>query len=265
MVYRPTRLTVEFVREKFAEADIELLETEYSKCSIPLLCICKKCQKEFKRTWANFKQSGTGCPDCGYRRRPQSQLLHTHEEVNKLFELYKCKLFSQYRVKSDSLEYKCSCGNISKTRLRSFIKSKGTCPKCAKRAEKNPMWNSDREEAKLRKFFRNKCQVLVRNVLKSTGKKKTARTNYILGYSGEDLRKHIESFPEWVDLKSQNWHLDHIFPVKAFLDFGIDDMKMINCLENLRPISSRANLQKQGKYDAKSFLKWIFIAELCAI
>jgi hypothetical protein len=53
------------------------------------------------------------------------------------------------------------------------------------------------------------------------------------------------------------WHTDHIFPIKAFLDYGIVDIKIINCLENLRPLDAKENLCKNAKYDKVLFEQWL--------
>lgn len=87
--------------------------------------------------------------------------------------------------------------------------------------------------------------------------KKYDYTHNILGYSSDDLLKHLESFASWTELKDKKWHLDHIFPIKAFLDRGIKDIKLICCLENLQPISDSDNLSKSCKFDEKEFVEWL--------
>ena len=57
--------------------------------------------------------------------------------------------------------------------------------------------------------------------------------------------------------KNDDWHLDHIFPIKAFIDNGIKDLKLINSLDNLQPISSVKNLSKGDRYDQLEFQKWL--------
>jgi hypothetical protein len=51
--------------------------------------------------------------------------------------------------------------------------------------------------------------------------------------------------------------VDHIFPVQAFLDHGILDLKLINHLSNLRPMPGKENLSKADKYDEKEFTEWL--------
>ena len=51
--------------------------------------------------------------------------------------------------------------------------------------------------------------------------------------------------------------LGNIFPIQAFLDHGILDLKIINKLSNLRPMLGPENLQKADKYDEKEFTEWL--------
>lgn len=51
----------------------------------------------------------------------------------------------------------------------------------------------------------------------------------------------------------EKWVVDHKFPIKAFLDYGIEDIALINCLENLQPLEEKANLRKNDYYLASDF------------
>lgn len=53
------------------------------------------------------------------------------------------------------------------------------------------------------------------------------------------------------------WHIDHIFPLKAFVDYGILDPALANCLENLQPMLGKENISKSAKYDKFSFENWL--------
>ncbi len=56
---------------------------------------------------------------------------------------------------------------------------------------------------------------------------------------------------------NQEREIDHIFPVQAFVDHKIYDMKIINHLTNLRPLSKVDNNKKADNYDEDSFLQWL--------
>lgn len=249
------KIGILFVKEEFLNSGIELLETEYMNNLTPMNCRCQCCQHLFKRTWANFK-SGSRCPKCSFKSRYQSQPILSHEYVENFFNINGCELLSNYRVKDDKLKYRCVCGHVSETNFYSFEKSK-QCVKCAKVGKNNPAWNPDRKSVAINKAFRLRCKTLLRNTLRSTGKKKDGKTKELLGYSNKELKEHLISHLEWTQLQNDSWHIDHIFPIKAFLDYGIKDLKIINCLDNLRPIKSRDNLIKSSKYNSKEFEEWL--------
>ena len=71
----------------------------------------------------------------------------------------------------------------------------------------------------------------------------------MLGYTKEDLRDHIEKkFKDGMSWENRGkWHIDHIVPIKHFLDNGIDDPKIINSLSNLQPLWAEENLAKSSK------------------
>lgn len=59
----------------------------------------------------------------------------------------------------------------------------------------------------------------------------------------------IESlFVEGMSWKNRkDWHIDHIRPIKDFLDNGIDDFDVINHPSNLQPLWAKDNLVKGSK------------------
>tara|TARA_B110000285_G_scaffold157323_1_gene175491 strand:- start:96 stop:572 length:477 start_codon:yes stop_codon:yes gene_type:complete len=46
----------------------------------------------------------------------------------------------------------------------------------------------------------------------------------------------------------KEWHIDHIRPIKSFLDSGITDCDIINKASNLQPLWAKDNLEKAAKY-----------------
>ena len=79
----------------------------------------------------------------------------------------------------------------------------------------------------------------------------------MLGYSTADLQNHIKSHPNWKKLQGARWHLDHIFPISAFVEHKIKDISLINSLDNLQPLSRLKNIVKGNKYNKKEFEKWL--------
>ena len=47
----------------------------------------------------------------------------------------------------------------------------------------------------------------------------------------------------------KEWHIDHIRPIKNFLDNNIDDYSLINHPSNLQPLWVKDNLAKSAKYN----------------
>ena len=61
-------------------------------------------------------------------------------------------------------------------------------------------------------------------------------------------------FKEWLKFDETS---DHIFPMKAFVDNGIFDLRVINSLDNLQPLLLSENRSKSCSYSKEEFLKWL--------
>ena len=75
----------------------------------------------------------------------------------------------------------------------------------------------------------------------------------IMGESLDLMLDHLNSF----DLDWRENHIDHIFPRKAFVDYGITDPRIINCRDNLQVLTKHENCSKSGKYSKKKFEKYL--------
>ena len=100
----------------------------------------------------------------------------------------------------------------------------------------------------------NPEQVFIRKSLDrilNNWKGSRAKAEELLGYTCEQFREHIESqFKEGMSWDGRGeFHIDHIKPIKAFLDEGITDPAIINALDNLQPLWAHENLSKGAKYD----------------
>lgn len=73
----------------------------------------------------------------------------------------------------------------------------------------------------------------------------------ILGYSVDDLRRHLErQFKQGMDWSNRDkWHIDHIIPVASFSfsSWEDEDFKRCYALSNLRPMWAKDNLKKNAK------------------
>ncbi len=104
-----------------------------------------------------------------------------------------------------------------------------------------------------RECFPKRIYSMLAHAYHTTGEKNTSHK--ILGYSPTQLREHIQSHPNWNP--KIEWHLDHIFPIAAFVKEGIKDVALICCLENLQPLPGKENCSKGDSYDSKQFKKWL--------
>lgn len=113
--------------------------------------------------------------------------------------------------------------------------------------EKHPRWNPDREQqaAKVKASLKHRRLVLkavheiTRPVIDS------------LGYSSEELKKHLESqfLPgmSWENYGTGvgKWQIDHIVHLAKWSPDS--DPKQVNALSNLRPMWEKENCRRQPK------------------
>ncbi|AUR97483.1 coil containing protein [Vibrio phage 1.239.O._10N.261.52.F6] len=127
-----------------------------------------------------------------------------------------------------------------------------------KRAEINRKYREQNKEKiaeRMRKWQKaNPEQVFIRNTLNrilNNWKGGRAKAEDLLGYTCEQLREHIESqFDDGMSWDNRSeFHIDHIKPVKAFLDEGVTDPSIINALDNLQPLWAHENLSKSARWD----------------
>ena len=117
--------------------------------------------------------------------------------------------------------------------------------------EKNPMWNPDREGVRIRGLMYRAQNHMLKRVMKRFGTKKENHTDEQLGYSTEQLRRHLESqfLPgmSWDNygMGPGHWNIDHIREVKTFSIS--DDIAKINALSNLRPLWWEDNIARNRK------------------
>lgn len=94
---------------------------------------------------------------------------------------------------------------------------------------------------------------MMQSVYEDTRTEKKDHAHKVLGYTPTQLLEHIQKHPNWQKLKTGSWHLDHIFPIIAFVRNGIKDPKVICALDNLQPLSGLENCSKNDNYDEQAF------------
>jgi len=248
--------TYDYVNKFFSDHKCKLLSDTYKNARTKLKYICS-CGNESEIVFDSFKR-GNRCKKCSGKRSNIKTSL-SHEFVESFFMSAGCKLLETYKSANKPMQYECVCGNISRISYANFKLGK-RCKKCfIKRisGENNYQWHHDREDHFNYLSFKDKCYKMLRITLKKFNNNKTCKTEKMLGYSALDLKKFIENHPNWNNVKNKKWSIDHIFPIKAFWDYGISDPTIINGLDNLQPLCHNENVKKNCKYDVFLFEDWL--------
>lgn len=237
----------------FEKAGCKLL-SKYSGYTQPLDYVCE-CGRLGRTTWWSF-QLGRRCGCCADKRSKK----YTIEEVRQIFSKNGCKLLDDtYADSATPVKYQCSCGSVSMIALNNFNHG-SRCKKCGFKktiGSNNHRWIADRAKKKQNDIFKGRCGQMVRRCFVHMGKKKNDHTVKLLGYTAADLIKRITEHKNWDKVKDGKWHIDHIFPIHAFLEHNITDLKVINRLDNLQPLSGSDNVKKSFKYEKKKFRDWL--------
>ena len=239
------KLTQEYVYNYLKERGCQLLSIyKGSKEKFQYQCECGNISEI---TFHDF-QAGKRC-GCGIKRFADERR-HTIDFAKKFFEDRGCKLLEdKYKGTHIPMRYICSCVRESKISFASFQAGR-RCKECGFAKLRRP-------NAKLNYLIKKKCQAMLRETLKAIGKIKNTKTKILLGYGVKELWQHITTHPNWPLVKDIKWHLDHIFPITAFVEHNIMDLKIINCLDNLRPLDAVENMKKHNKYDKNDFINWL--------
>jgi len=251
------RLPYEYVKKFYEDQGCKLISSEYNDVweDLEFECLCGNVDK---KSFAAFKMTPL-CSSCISRKKSEVQKF-SHDYVKNYFEDNKCKLLSiKYENSWTPLDYICEHGHKSKTCFSEFIRGH-RCRLCSyekKRGPGNWNWIKDREKLQENNLFKVKIRNMLKCCLLITGMKKNNKTEIMLGYTSQDLKSHIQKHPNWPILQDCLWHIDHIFPISAFVEYNIRDPKIINCLDNLRPIACHDNLVKNCKYSKDEFEKWL--------
>ncbi len=254
------KLTFRYVKSEFKRHDCVLLSKEYKNARTHLDYRCS-CGNTAKIIFDSFRR-GHRCKLCGSKKNAQSQALK-FEDVKKYIEDHECKLFEdKYISARTKMKMQCRCGNFFYRNFNGFKDRKMyTCFACSvkKRSGKNHYeWKEDREQLAKERKFRDRIHGMLNFLFKRLNLNKTKSNYDIFGYSSSDLRKYIKSHNNWEKLsKDENWEIDHIFPIKAFIDFGILEPHIINSLDNLQPMKVFDNRSKGDSYDKYEFQSWL--------
>jgi hypothetical protein len=236
-----------------------VLKDQYLGYQIPMTYICS-CGNLSDIRLANFLQ-GNRCKACGIRKASKTNT-QAHANIAQYFKAQGCELLDQYTHSMQPMKYRCSCGMVAMINWNDF-KTGHRCSICGSCKQRNALseakgsnWNPNRAQVKENADAQQVAKQLLTNTLKRVGTSKEGHTNELLGYSAKELMSHLQDHPNWENLKSTKWHIDHIFPIKAFRTHGITDVSVINAFDNLQPLSANENLAKRDQYDEDKFLRY---------
>ena len=246
-----SKIDFEHVKKAFEENKCVLMESEFVGHNVPMKYRCDCGRITFVR-WGNFKKRmGRSC---------SGRHKLDFEYVKNQFEKRGCVLLeTKFEGCSFPMKYVCSCGNNHQMSWDNF-KAGHNCNKCgydSMRGKNSHLWNPDRRSVAINEKIRKKYYHMLRSTLVAARCNKDCKSAELLGYTSLELREHLENHPNW-EKCGEDWHLDHVFPIKAFVDHGVYDIKIINCLENLCPINKQENLLKGCNYSKQEFLQWLF-------
>lgn len=203
-------------------------------------------------------KSGRRCAQC-YK----NSKYYTYDQVKHLFESEDYILLDEKYINNFThINFICKKGHKGKILLTHWLKGH-RCRECGYEisAEKNRSKNPDRdllrEKQKIAKSLRSNLKRLADNLC--IGKEENLVT--LQKYTSEDLMNHIKHHPNYIDAsKNNNLSIDHIFPIKAFDDYGLlnlDYAWLINGLDNLQPLDRTDNSRKNCKYNKDEFIAFL--------
>ncbi len=252
------KLSQHKVEEIFKKRGFILLDTYINYAtSVKYQCSCGNISKIF----LTAVKRGENCKQCGILKFIKSNT-YSQEKVSKIFSDGGCELLGEYKNSDTPVKYRCHCGRISKIRLYNF-RSGHRCQLCAnellsktRRGSGNHEWKSDRVKHAKDILLIRRWRGVLKNYLVRVHLTKRDSTYNLLGYTVNELYNHLKSFSNYTDISE----IDHIFPIKAFLDFnliGDEFISIANSLDNLQPLSKTDNLRKADKYDHTQFISWL--------
>jgi hypothetical protein len=259
------RISQDIVESFYKEAGCELL-SEYFGDERPLTYRCK-CGSIVTSNFHTFKKR-KNCWTCGKKKTLLDlDIIYKFVEENNLSLI---SLHTYENTKEGKLLLRCNCGREYE-KTWNYLKNKrsiNACKECTfkQKSEKtsgvnHPFWNKDREKVEFRKLFARRMYSMISKCYQQFNLKKEIKSYEFLGYTHYDLGFHITNHPNYKNaIKNNDMHIDHIFPIKAFIDFRLcekEHIKIINSLENLQPLNAFDNLSKNDKYDKEEFIKFL--------
>lgn len=240
------------LKQLFAEAGCVLL-SEYQNAATPVTYKCK-CGNISKIRVSRFLE-GQRCRNCGAEKAKKHRLIPFNEVKSEFDKFNYTLLINEGDYTNGNTPLPCICDKGHTTSIRyCFFKLGTRCRQCyidRNSGELHYRWNPDRQYVEQLEKFTRLSRAMVRHALKYISEAKTEQSKILLGYTPLELKDHIDNHPNTKNI--DNWTIDHVFPIKAFIEYGITDLKIINALDNLQPLNKVENSKKSDKYDPIAF------------
>ncbi len=253
---------VEHCSEKCAVIWYRRLSTGTNKTVIGGSClVCDYCWKDFNSESPAARFCSKDCKTEWHKREKREKNKQRHKEEPNTCVQCKTEFIPRRRHDerfcSDSckIEFHSDADKIRRAETRA--NTLRVCPICDTSFSPQKSMKEIYCSANCRKTIGRKVYKMMSSVYRQTETSKADRSHDVLGYSPNDLLLHLQSFQNWDILKNGTWHLDHKFPIVAFVRRGLKDPKLICCLENLQPLSGPENCSKNDDYDKAEFEKWL--------
>lgn len=262
--------------------DLKIDSTKYINKTCKLWYSCDSCGKEVLKRKDEAERGSGLCRDCfaqkqgkalgdkfGKTQKMQGSCLDCGSIVRS--QIKRCKtcgdrFASERNIGENNPAWsgrnQCKCGKKKSTgalqcRICSFASG-------LRSGENNGKFVSENRDYWLDcKRARSTMSGTMNNACKAGNFKKNYRkTKDLLGYTWQDFKKHMESkFQDGMTWTNHGkWHIDHIVPVKWFINNRCFDIKVVNALTNLQPLWAVENIRKSDKVNEEtinSFLKKI--------
>lgn len=257
----PQGLTQDQAKREFAKHGFVLKE-HYHTIHIPCLCVCS-CGTLVNKTLHSLRRGET-CKQCGLEKMRKTKT-HLQQDVANYFKQQNCELLDLYSNSNQKVRYRCICGQIAYITYNNFQRGQ-RCSLCgrqktsrAQAGAKHWNWNPDRTRVEMNAEATKRFSKMLSSCLHRVQQLKDQKTEKLLGYTAQDLETHLASFTNYEYLVvTKTLAIDHILPVKAFIDHGISDPKIICALDNLQPLSRAENCEKNDFYVEEQFLEYCF-------
>jgi hypothetical protein len=237
--------------------------------------ICAKCGKESSICQSKFAYQGKKyCNNQCFRERHHRTTDGGQEEkrctICKVWKPMTFECFGRMSAAKDGFLAHCKLCAYAKSKTaeaKAYRKANRALPDVAKKIKQYSKKRSESTEFKVKRNARekalklidpsfalkNRVRVLMYHTIRRA--KGGRKWQELVGYSIEDLRRHIEKQftvgMTWALFMAGEIHIDHRIPVVAFNFTSPDDPDFKKCwaLKNLRPMWALENISKGAKLD----------------